>query len=90
MSTEISFFDPDAIRTMLDRDLAAGLRALAEAIESRSMTGRCIQAEGIGFGSKNGDASVLVRLVVSAPVRVVRRLTDVAQLGSGDELEKVD
>jgi hypothetical protein len=40
-------------------------------------------------GSKGGDASVLVRIVVSAPVRTLRRVDDVKRLDSGSAQEKV-
>jgi hypothetical protein len=81
MAVEVSIFDPDIIQAMLDRDLPGGLRLLADAVGSCAMSGRCIRAEGIG--SNGCDASVLVRLVFSAPVRTVRRVQKVAELGDG-------
>lgn len=93
MATEMSVFDPDAIQTTLDRDLAGGLRMLAEAIEQGAMLGRLVSAEGVAGGRRDAEAAVLVRIVVSAPVRTVRRVQDVAQLGGrrgcSDGLETV-
>jgi hypothetical protein len=87
MAIEMSVFDPDSIQVALDRDLAGGLRMLAEALETGAMTGRCLGAEGVG--SKHGDASVLVRIVVSAPVKRFTRVQDVRCLDVGQGLEKV-
>jgi hypothetical protein len=88
MAVEISVFDPDSIQTALDRDLVGGLRSLADALESGAMSGVLLSAEGVG--SNRCEASVLVRVVVSAPVRMVRRVEHVQQLGCGGILEMVD
>lgn len=87
MAVEISVFDPDSIQAELDRDLVGGLRSLADALEAGAMSGVLLSAAGIG--SNRCEASVLVRVVVSAPVRMVRRVESVQQLGGGDGLEKV-
>lgn len=87
MALEVAVFDPGSIQETLDRDLAGGLRMLSDALEAGAMTGRCLGAEGVG--SKSGDASVLVRIVVSAPVKMFIRVADVRSLDAGQGLEKV-
>lgn len=86
MPLELSLFDPDAIQAAMDADLVGGLRALAAALESGEMGGRLISAIGIG-GRNDDNANVLIRIVVHAPIRTLRRTEDTPKLGSG--LEKL-
>lgn len=68
MATEMAVFDPGEIQALLDRDLAAGLRALADAIERGDVDGRLIDAQGVGGRANDARAHVMVRLDIAAPV----------------------
>lgn len=72
MSREITLFDPDSIQRELDRNLAAGLRMIAEALDCGMLDGRCIDAQGHGFSSANDiRVHILVRIDLAAPVLTI-------------------
>ena len=89
MTSETAVFDPEAIRTLLDRDLVAGLRAVADAIAAGSMDGRFLGFQGVGGRRGDDRAHVLVTLDLAAAVVSVRESR--CELGSGvAELGKVE
>lgn len=74
MPIEVAFFDADSIQAELDRDLPHGLRMLADALECGSLHGRLLSAMGVGGRARDESISVMVKLVVSAPVLSGRRI----------------
>lgn len=63
-------FTPDEIQAAMDKNLAAGLRQLADAIEVGTIDGKCIDCQGHGFGPKDdARAHVLLRIDLAAPIR---------------------
>ncbi len=79
MAIEVREFEIGRVEPVLDRDLVAGLRALADALERGAMQGRLLSAAGIDTGPTT--LGVMVRLVVSAPVQTRRRVVE--ELGQG-------
>lgn len=68
--TEKIFFTPDEIQAAMDRNLAAGLRQLADAIEAGAIDGKCIDCTGNGFTPKNDErAHLMLRIDLAAPIR---------------------
>jgi hypothetical protein len=67
---EIAWFTPDEIEASMDKNLAAGLRQLADAIEAGTIDGHCIDCKGHGF-TKKGDerAHVMLRIDMAAPIK---------------------
>ena len=80
MPIEMAHFDADSIQTELDKDLAGGLRMLADAIDGGMLTGRLTSAEGVAGGARDERIHVLLKVVVTAPGRTVRRIADVPLL----------
>jgi hypothetical protein len=80
MAIEIAHFDADSIQTELDRDLAGGLRMLADAIDGGMLTGRLTSAEGIAGGARDERIHMLLKVVVSSAARTVRRIENAPQL----------
>lgn len=63
-------FTPDEIQAAMDKNLAAGLRQLADALEAGAIDGKCIDCIGHGLGPKNDDrAHLMLRIDLAAPVR---------------------
>lgn len=83
------YFDPGEIRTALDRNLAEGLRMLADAIERKHLDGRLIDAMGVAGGRNDHRAHVLVQLDIAGPVVVSREAPTVRKIESGSEVERV-
>jgi hypothetical protein len=69
----ISIFTPDEIQAALDKNLAAGLRQLADAIEASAIDGKVIDCRGNGFTGPKVDARahLLLRIDLAAPIRQV-------------------
>ncbi len=68
-----AFFTPDEIQSSMYRNLAAGLRQLADAIEGGTIDGKFLDCKGHGFGPKNDDrAHLLLRVDLAAPIRQIR------------------
>lgn len=64
------FFTPDEIQAAMDRNLAAALRQLADAIEAGMIDGKCLDCNGHGFSSKSDQrAHVMLRIDLAAPIR---------------------
>lgn len=69
-STEVIVFTPDEIQAALAKNLARGLRQLAEAIEAGMIEGKCLDCKGHGFGPKHDDrAHVMLRIDLTAAIR---------------------
>lgn len=67
---ETIVFMPDEIQTALDRNLASGLRQLADAIEAGQIDGKCIDCNGNGFtGGNDLRAHLMLRIDLAAPIR---------------------
>lgn len=67
---EIVWFTPDEIQASLDKNLAAGLRQLADAIEGGAIDGKVLDCRGNGLTAKGDDrAHVLLRIDLAAPIR---------------------
>jgi hypothetical protein len=81
----IVLFDPDGIEASLRRDLSAGLRQIAQAIESGQMDARLLNCRATAFASDWRDqrAHVLVTLDLAAEIRSETASCD-PQIGSGD------
>lgn len=70
---EIVWFTPDEIQAKLDKNLAAGLRQLADAIDGGAIDGKLIDCRGNGFTAKGDDrAHVLLRVDLAAAIRQTR------------------
>lgn len=66
---EIVVFMPDEIEAAMDKNLAAGLRQLADALEAGTIEGKCLDCQGHGFGPKNDQrAHLMLRIDLAAPV----------------------
>lgn len=67
---EIVIFTPDEIQAAMDKNLASGLRQLAEAIEAGTIDGRCIDCQGNGFTGPKVDARahLMLRIDLAAPI----------------------
>ena len=84
MAQEIVVFMPDEIEATMDRNLAHGLRQLADAIEAGTIEGRCIDCKGHGFTAIHDPrAHLLLRIDLAAPV-----IKTVLQGESRDEFER--
>jgi hypothetical protein len=83
-------FMPDEIQTAMDRDLAAALRELADAIEAGRIDARCIDCKGNGFTAKHDTrAHVTLRLDLAAPIKqFVHTRQDLLQGESREEFER--
>jgi hypothetical protein len=67
---EIIMFTPGAIETALDKNLAGGLRQLADALEAGAIDGKCIDCKGHGFVPKGDErAHLMLRIDLAAPVK---------------------
>jgi hypothetical protein len=67
---EIVVFMPDEIEAAMDKNLAAGLRQLADALDAGTIEGRCIDCKGHGFTANHDPrAHVLLRIDLAAHVR---------------------
>lgn len=81
--SETVIFDPTSIQTECDRDLAKGLRMVADALDAGLMDGKCISVQGHGFSKPNDQrAHVLLKVDLAAPVLVRRDPRD-NELSSG-------
>ena len=78
MNAEVRVFDADAIQQTMDRNLAAGLRMLADAIESGQLEGRLMRAQAVG--GRDDRAHIVVSIDVAAPVFTLTRGSDVKEL----------
>lgn len=70
----IVIFTPDEIQAKLDRNLAAGLRELAAAIEAGQIDGKLIDCQGNGLWSARSNdtrAHLMLRVDLAAPIRQV-------------------
>jgi hypothetical protein len=68
----IVVFTPDEIQAALDKNLATGLRQLADAIEGGAIDGKVIDCQGNGFTAKGDDrAHVMLRIDLAAEIRKV-------------------
>lgn len=70
-AAQMIVFTPDEIQAALDRNLAAGLRQLADAIESGAIEGKCIDCQGNGFTGPKVDsrAHLMLRIDLAAPIK---------------------
>ena len=67
--SEIATFDPTSIQTECDRNLARGLRMVADALDAGQLDGKCISVQGHGFiGPQDQRAHVLLKIDLAAPV----------------------
>jgi hypothetical protein len=67
---EIVIFTPDEIQAALDKNLAAGLRQLADAIERGAIDGKVLDCKANGFTAKGDErAHVMLRIDLAAPIR---------------------
>lgn len=81
LGRSITVFTPDDIQAALDKNLAAGLRQIADAIDSGTMEGKLLDCHGHGLGAKNDDrAHVLLRVDLAAPIRQENPFTFVETL----------
>lgn len=89
MSSELVIFTPDEIQAALDKNLAAGLRQLADAIEAGTIDGRCIDCQGNGFTGPKVDARahLMLRIDLAAPIR--QTLTDKTIIETSKHTSKV-
>lgn len=75
MSVEITTFDPTSIQTACDRNLATGLRMVADALDAGLMDGKCISVRGHGFTpSHDQRAHVMLKVDLAAPVFTRREM----------------
>jgi hypothetical protein len=66
---EIVWFTPDEIQTAMDKNLAAGLRQLADALDAGAIDGRCIDCQGHGGPLHDDRAHLLLRIDLAAPIK---------------------
>lgn len=70
---EVIFFASDKIQAVMDKNLAAGLRQLADALDAGTIDGKCIDCQGHGFGPKYDErAHLMLRIDLAAPIRNLR------------------
>jgi hypothetical protein len=63
-------FTPDEIQAAMDKNLAAGLRQLADEIDAGRIDGKCIDCNGNGFtGGNDVRAHLMLRIDLAAPIR---------------------
>lgn len=77
---ELTVFDADEIQTQLDRDLAAGLRMLADALDQGQIEGRLIRAQGVAGAWIDPRAHVLVSIDIAAQVLTLRKGPQLVEL----------
>lgn len=66
------YFTPDEIQSAMDKNLATGLRQLADALDAGAIEGKCIDCKGHGFGPKDDSrAHLLLRIDLAAPIKQV-------------------
>jgi hypothetical protein len=84
--TEIEYFDPESIDIALEQNAVAGLRALADAIESKQIDALTHSLQAIGFGQHWADkrAHMLFTLRIAAPIRKLVASPAQNALGEGE------